>query len=246
MNVLLITADQWRGDCLGLLGHPCLKTPHLDALAARGALFRRHFSQATRCGPARASLHTGMYALNHRSVTNGTPLDARHSDLAAEARKAGYRPILFGYADLSIDPRGCDAADPRLRTYESLHPSFEVGLYLPENNAAWLAELKRRHRRSWSLAELFGRPLGEPAPYPAEDSETAFLADRFLSWLERRAVAEPWFAHLSFLKPHPPLVAPAPWHGLYDPDCVPPPVRAESARAEAPAHPWLAAQARAA
>ena len=83
---------------------------------------------------------------------------------------------------------------------------------------------------------------GEPAPYPAEDSETAFLADRFLSWLERRAVAEPWFAHLSFLKPHPPLVAPAPWHGLYDPDCVPPPVRAESARAEAPAHPWLAAK----
>ncbi|MCC2664926.1 MAG: hypothetical protein K0S35_2848, partial [Geminicoccaceae bacterium] len=47
MNLLLITADQWRAECLSVLGHPCLRTPHLDALARRGVLFRRHFSQAT-------------------------------------------------------------------------------------------------------------------------------------------------------------------------------------------------------
>ncbi len=242
MNVLLITADQWRGDCLGLLGHACLRTPHLDALAGRGVLFRRHFSQATPCGPARASLHTGMYALNHRSVTNGTPLDARHSDLAAEAGKAGYRPILFGYTDRSLDPRRRDPADPWLRTYEGLYPSFEIGLYLPEDNAAWLAHLKRRHGRSWSLAELFGGDLGAPAPYPADASETAFVADSFLAWLERRDATGPWFAHLTFLKPHPPLVAPAPYHALYGPDQVPAPVRAASREAEAAAHPWLRAK----
>ncbi len=242
MNVLLITSDQWRGECLSALGHPCLKTPHLDALAGRGVLFRRHFTQATPCGPARASLHTGMYALNHRSITNGTPLDARHSDLAAEARKAGYRPILFGYTDRSVDPRGRDPGDPWLRTYEGLYPSFEVGLYLPEDNAAWLAHLERRHGRSWGLAELFGGALGEPAPYPAEDSETAFLADRFLTWLDHRPAPDPWFAHLSFLKPHPPLVAPAPYHALYEPGQVPAPVRASSPAAEAAAHPWLAAK----
>ncbi len=242
MNVLLITADQWRAECLGALGHPCLKTPHLDALAGHGVLFRRHFTQATPCGPARASLHTGMYALNHRSITNGTPLDARHRDLAAEARQAGYRPILFGYTDRSADPRGRDPGDPWLRTYEGLYPSFEVGLYLPEDNAAWLAHLERRHGRSRSLFELFGGALGAPAPYPAEDSETAFLADAFLTWLDHRETADPWFAHLSFIKPHPPLVAPAPYHALYHPDQVPAPVRAESPTAEAAAHPWLAAK----
>jgi arylsulfatase A-like enzyme len=242
MNVLLITADQWRGDCLGLLGHPCLRTPHLDALAARGVLFRRHFSQATPCGPARASLHTGMYALNHRSVTNGTPLDDRHSELAADAKKAGYRPILFGYTDRSLDPRDRDPADPWLRTYEGLSPSFEIGLYLPEDNGPWLAHLARRHGRSRSLAELFSGELGVPAPYPAEDSETAFLADSFLAWLERRDAAGPWFAHLTFVKPHPPLVAPAPYHALYDPDQVPAPVRAASLEVEASVHPWLAAK----
>ena len=210
MNLLLITADQWRAECLSILGHPCLKTPHLDGLARQGVLFRRHFSQATPCGPARASLHTGMYALNHRSVTNGTPLDARHSDLAAEARKGGYRPTLFGYTDLSVDPRGRDPADPWLRTYEGLYPSFEIGLYLPEDNAAWLAHLARRQGRTPSLPELFGGPLGAPAPYAAADSETAFLTDAFLTWLDRRQEDAPWFAHLSYIKPHPPLVAPAP------------------------------------
>ena len=77
LNVLFITADQWRGDCLSALGHPCLKTPNLDRLAAEGTLFARHYAQATPCGPSRASLYTGMYLQNHRSVVNGAPLDAR-------------------------------------------------------------------------------------------------------------------------------------------------------------------------
>ena len=164
MNLLLITADQWRAECLSILGHPCLRTPHLDGLARRGVLFRRHFSQATPCGPARASLHTGMYALNHRSVTNGTPLDARHSDLAAEARRGGYRPTLFGYTDLSVDPRGRDPADPWLRTYEGLYPSFEIGLYLPEDNAAWLAHLARRQGPHPVSGRAVRRPAGRAGP----------------------------------------------------------------------------------
>ncbi|HEV3177126.1 MAG TPA: sulfatase-like hydrolase/transferase, partial [Stellaceae bacterium] len=70
-NILLVTFDQWRADCLSAVGHPCLETPNLDALAADGMLFRRHYTQASPCGPARASLLTGLYAHNHRSVRNG-------------------------------------------------------------------------------------------------------------------------------------------------------------------------------
>jgi arylsulfatase A-like enzyme len=75
--VLLITADQWRADCLSSRGHPCVQTPHLDALARDGVSFLRHYCQAVPCGPSRASLHTGLYLMNHRSGTNGTPLDRR-------------------------------------------------------------------------------------------------------------------------------------------------------------------------
>ena len=60
-NVLLFIADQWRGDTLGVLGHDCVQTPHLDALAADGMVFANHYTQALPCGPARASILTSLY-----------------------------------------------------------------------------------------------------------------------------------------------------------------------------------------
>ena len=42
LNILFITADQWRGECLGVAGHPVVKTPNVDALAAEGTTFLRH------------------------------------------------------------------------------------------------------------------------------------------------------------------------------------------------------------
>jgi arylsulfatase A-like enzyme len=65
-NILFIIADQWRGDTLGALGHPCVRTPNLDALAADGVMFRNHYTQASPCGPARASILTGLYMFNRR------------------------------------------------------------------------------------------------------------------------------------------------------------------------------------
>ena len=86
-NVLFITADQWRGDTLGAVGHPCVKTPNLDRLAADGVLFSKHYAQGAPCAPSRASLLTGLYMFNHRVVYNGPPLDRRFTNVALEARK---------------------------------------------------------------------------------------------------------------------------------------------------------------
>jgi len=46
LNVLLITADQWRGDSFGAAGHPVVRTPNIDRLAADSAMFTRHYAQA--------------------------------------------------------------------------------------------------------------------------------------------------------------------------------------------------------
>ena len=87
-NVLLITCDQWRGDCLSAAGHPVVQTPNADALAGEGVLFRRHYAGAAPCSPARACLYTGLYQMNNRVCRNGTPLDARHDNIALAARDA--------------------------------------------------------------------------------------------------------------------------------------------------------------
>src|ERR1044072_9474007 len=113
-KVLHITVDQWRGECLGSVGHPVVKTPHLDALAADGVLFKRHYAACAPCGPARACMHTGMYLMNHCSGSNGTPLDVRFTNVAREAPKAGFEPTLFGYTDTSPDPRARADDDPAL------------------------------------------------------------------------------------------------------------------------------------
>lgn len=63
-NVLLIVVDQWRADCVPKLGCEHLRTPNLDRLCAEGVTFRNHVTTTVPCGPARASLLTGQYAMN--------------------------------------------------------------------------------------------------------------------------------------------------------------------------------------
>ena len=55
-NIILLMADQMRGDCLGIAGHPDVKTPFLDALAAEGVRYENAYSACPTCVPARASL----------------------------------------------------------------------------------------------------------------------------------------------------------------------------------------------
>lgn len=243
-NVLFITADQWRGDALSAVGHKTVRTPALDALARQGTLFRQHYANAYPCGPSRACLHTGLYAHTHRSVRNGTPLDARHGSLAMEARRAGYEPLLFGYTDTSLDPRGRAPADPARHTYESVLPGYTPMLRLGDDAAPWLGDLIAKGYDLPDPAagreQMFGGGIGDPARFREEDGETRFVVDRVIRHLTV-AGRKPWFVHLSLICPHPPYVAPAPWHALYDPASGPPAVRGTSAAEEAATHPLLAA-----
>ena len=249
-NVLFITADQWRGDTLGCVEHPVVQTPHLDQLAGEGVLFRKHYTQTVPCGPSRASLYTGLYAMNHRSVNNGTPLNERFTNIALEARKAGYDPTLFGYTDTSADPRELHQQDPLLGSYEGLIPGMSSGVTLTDNQRPWIAELKSRgydHSlnkytvydpvQNYPGAEKRGVTFPPPI-YSAEDSSAAFLTDELLKWLSVRE-DENWFAHLSYLRPHPPWIAPEPYNSMYDPADVSKPVRMESLEQEGEQHPLL-------
>lgn len=234
LNVLLITADQWRGDCLSVAGHPHVSTPHMDALAREGVRFTRHYANAAPCAPARASLYTGLYQMNHRVVANGTPLDGRHDNLARAARRAGYAPVLFGHTDSAVDPRECSPDDARLRTYEGVLPGFDTGLALTEEETEWRdwvagigIELPPGHPHR-GVMTVDDPPAGQAPCYPARHSPTAFMVERLTSWLDHRiehpdekVAREPgWFAHLSLLRPHPPFVASPPFNRQVSPEAI--------------------------
>src|SRR5262249_54092325 len=145
-NVLFISADQWRAECLSAVGHPVVRTPRLDALAAEGLLFRNHYCQTAPCGPARTSMLTGLYAMKHRAILNGTPLSDRHTNIALEVRKLGYDPILFGYTDTSLDTSNSKAATISLQdSYMGVMPGFRVGAtYTQELFFPWFEYLAGR------------------------------------------------------------------------------------------------------
>ena len=247
-NVLFITADQWRGECLSVLGHPTVKTPNLDALAAEGTLFCRHYSQATSCGPARASLYTGLYMHNHRSVMNGTPLDDRHTNFALEARKAGYDPTLFGFADISADPRGRDSGDPELRTRAGMLPGLKPIVRVDNGDLPWVEALRQRGYNIEDTPQSLFQPQREginpdlgrtfaPTWYKAEDSGSAFLTDEAIAYISGHDET-PWFTHISYRAPHPPFITPEPYNALYDAAQVSLPIRHATSEEEASQHPW--------
>jgi arylsulfatase A-like enzyme len=253
-NILFITADQWRGECLSALNHPVVKTPNLDALAREGTLFARHFSNTSPCSPSRATLHTGLYQHNHRVTMNGTPLDRRHTNWALEARKAGYDPALIGYTDQTIDPRDAAPGDPRLTTYESILPGLTdfaaTSMDFPGPWAKFLRargyELPPEERHVIWMREG-GPDYEDGAPHPkpwvvkAEHNDTTWHVDQAIDYISERG-NEPWILHLSLLRPHPPWIASEPWNRLYDPESLPPPARRDTPEGEAAQHPWLAHQ----
>ncbi len=243
-NILLITADQWRGDCLSALGHPAVKTPNVDALAGEGVLFARHYAGTAPCSPARASLYTGLYQMNHRVCRNGSPLDARFDNVALMGRRAGYDPTLFGYTDTAPDPRGFAPGDPHLTSYEGVLPGFTTRQLLPEHEKQWLSWLRERGHAD-ALSRDVHAPKGEwpevnraEPRYAAGETQTAFLTGEFIRWLGEQDA--PWFAHVSFLRPHPPFVVPAPYNDMYPPPGPEAFARAESVEAEKAAHPYIA------
>ena len=210
-NILFVTLDEFRAECLSAAGHPVVRTPALDQLCAEGVRFAKHYGQASPCAPGRAALYTGTYQMTNRVVMNGSPLDNRFDNIALAARRNGYDPVLFGYTDQAVDPRTVAEDDPRLLTYEGVLPGFRCELDLTRGREAWA---------DWVRTQGYEMPvdpeegLATESERPADVGISAFLTNRFLEWLP--AQQEPWFAHLSHLRPHPPFAAAGEWANAYE------------------------------
>ncbi len=243
-KVLLIVIDQLRADCVvGGLAQAA-PMPNLTALINEATYFKEHYTVTTPCGPSRASLLTGLYAMNHRSVRNGTPLANHHRTVGTQLRSAGLEPMLFGYTDVSTDPSGLHANDPDLKNYEGLAPGFAEMLRLRlETPGSWVGYLKSHgyavpdnywdlykpelDRRTATESDPNGSPIRSPARYANHHSDTAFLTERTIETLSVRE-SEPWFSLVTYIRPHPPLVAPEPYNTMYAPELLPKPVRNKS------------------
>ena len=251
-NVLLVVVDQWRADFVPhvLRAHgdrAFLSTPNLDRLCAEGVTFANHVTTAVPCGPARASLLTGLYLMNHRAAQNTVPLDQRHFTLAKALRQLGYDPALIGYTTTVPDPRTTSVNDPRFQVLGDIMDGFRsVGAFEPSMDGyfGWVAHhgfaLPPRREDIWLPEGIDSVPgaTDRPSRIPKEFSDTAFFTERALSYLKGRN-GKPFFLHLGYYRPHPPFVAPAPYHDMFAVADMPAPIRAQDWHDEARQHPLL-------
>jgi arylsulfatase A-like enzyme len=260
-NVLWIMCDQLRHDYLSCTGHPTLKTPNIDAMAQRGVRFSRAYVQSPICGPSRMSFYTGRYMRSHGSHWNGWPLRVGEPTLGDHLKKIGVRNVLVGKTHMAPDLEGMKmlgiapdsiigvhVAQCGFEPYErddGLHAVGPDGRYDPQlprynrylndkgygGDNPWHDWANAAQGEGNSLASGFAmRHAKKPARVREEDSETPYMTRRAMDFIEA-AGAESWCLHLSYIKPHWPYIAPAPYNTMYGAGDVLPVVRSQEERA---------------
>lgn len=260
-NILFIMADQLRWDYLSCYGHPHLKTPNIDRLATRGLRFDRAYVQSPVCGPSRASFYTGRTVFSHGATWNRVPLPIGELTLGDYLRPVGVRTAVVGKTHMMPDKEGmarlglnegteigCLVSQPGFDPYErddGLHPTpllRNKGGKLRYND--WLREQGYEGENPWNdyansaegqggelLSGWYLKNSNLEARVKEEHSETAYMTMRARDFIEEMGDA-PWLCHLSYIKPHWPYIAPAPYHDMYGPKTFSPVIRDESERTD--------------
>lgn len=202
-NILFLCSDQHSGAVLGSSGHPIVKTPHLDRLAARGVHFRHAYCGSPVCAPGRASMMTGMFASDVGSYCNSTPFDGRVPTWGNRLRDAGYHCWASGKMDLW---KGKDFGFVEEGTSHghSQHPDITSLFRMP---VCYRAGERKAANGSFS-------------DRPAPDQPTVDRALRFLR-NQSRQLGRPWCMYAGIVKPHPKFEAAARYREIYPPEKMP-------------------------
>jgi arylsulfatase A-like enzyme len=144
-NILLIITDQHRADHLGCYGNPVVRTPSIDAIAARGTIFDRFYVATPICMPNRATLLTGRMPSLHGVRHNGIPLPFTENTFVEILAAAGYDTALIGKSHLQnmldTPPMIAQPGAPRRAAVPGFAEATKLRLDAPEYEqetpAAW-------------------------------------------------------------------------------------------------------------
>ena len=222
-NVLFIISDDLRPE-LGCYGNPMIKTPNVDALAARGTRFDRAFAQFPLCNPSRSSMLNGRYPTQTGVMDNNTYFRAKHPDFVT-------LPQYFknnGYAALRTGKIFHGGIDDQVSWTEGGEPVDQNIVNRPPSPVA-----TGQGARETGDEEAASQP-NRPARASASDRIVVLdgdgesfgdykIADRAIDFLDKYK-DKPFFLAVGFNKPHSPPTAPKKFFDLYDVNKIPLPV----------------------
>jgi choline-sulfatase len=227
-NVLFILSDEHSRRVLGCYGHPMIRTPNLDRLAARGVLFSDAYSNSPICVPARATLATGRYPHQIRFWDNAIAYDGSVPSWHHRLRDAGHEVVSIGKLHFRSE------TDDNGFTQEIMPLHINDGIGDP---LGWLRDPLPVRRATLRLAKDAGRGDSSYQDYDRE------ITDAAVDWLKAHAGApagKPWCLFVSLVCPHFPLIARPEFYDLYPEAEVPLPALRDPAK-RAPDHPYIAA-----
>lgn len=253
-NVLFIMCDQLRFDYLRCSGHPSINTPNIDKLATQGVRYTNAYCQSPICGPSRMSTYTGRYVSSHGSASNFAPLRIGERNIGHHLNPLGVRTVLVGKTHIVADQEGMQRLGVDAASKIGVHHAqagFEVverddGIHpdsMVRDNLAYNEYLKSKgytedfnpwhwaansvETESGVRSGFFNDQVDKPARVSDEESETPYMTRKAIDFLSKDDGETPWLLHLSYIKPHWPYVAPAPYNNMYSAADVPPAIRSE-------------------
>lgn len=226
-NLLILMSDEHSRQHLGCYGNPVVRTPHLDALAARGTTFVNAYANSPICVPTRASIATGRYVHQLGCWDSAQPYRGQVPSWGHRLIRDGRRAVSVGklHYRSDTDSNGFD---------EEIVPMHIL------KGVGWPKALLRDPLPSYPEAAGYAAEIGRgESDYTAYDRRVCRCACDWLKGAAPRSTAAPWVLFVSFVAPHYPLVAPAEFYDLYSPDDIPPPRQPDLAAADL--HPAVAA-----
>ena len=228
-NLVLIMTDEMRGDCLGAAGHPDVKTPFLDTLAAQGIRFSRAYSTCPSCIAARAALHTGLSQEHHGRVgyRDGVPWDYPVT-MAGELAKAGYATACAGKMHVyplrrSMGFHHIDLHDGYLHAHRKPNIPHHEHQMVADDYLYWLKNEKGIACDITDTGLECNSWVTRPWMYDEHLHPTNWATGRALDFLRRRDRDQPFFLMLSYVRPHAPYDPPACYYDMYKNKALAPP-----------------------
>jgi choline-sulfatase len=207
-NIMMIMADQLAAPALGCYGHPIVKTPHIDSLAAGGVIFENAYCNSPLCAPSRFSMMAGQLPSKIGAHDNAAHFSADTPTLAHYLRDAGYQTCLSGKMHF-VGPDQQHGFEERLTT--DIYPS----------DYGWTPDWENPSvRPSWyhNMLSVVQAGTCVSSNQLDFDEEVGFQALRQINKLARRDPIQPWFLLASFTHPHDPFTIPRAYWGRYDHD----------------------------
>lgn len=247
-NFIFITADQHRGDCLGIEGRK-VKTPNLDQMAREGTRFTSAICPSPVCQPSRASILTGQLCRTNGVHDNGIDLDYETGEkgFAGTLGEAGYDTAYFGKAHFSSYDARVETGRPEAIISSHEYDEDWYGPYMGFNHVEMMIHghnyftpqkpPKGLHfekfyygsGRGDELNELYAQNGGDTkgaaqtwhSQLPLAYHNTPWTADRAMDWIKtKRDADKPFVTWISFPDPHHPFDCPEPWSRSHDPKDV--------------------------